>query len=384
MSYNIIPLNDHNTKKYPEPDNMEEIRKAMQRDRTWAPDFKKKAQEYQEKLCIAMNETQVARLLDLASIPADTTALEKPESNIVAIDLAWKGIEPLSECFKPAKPDLAYATAATDLKKPILDSLGALVLPHKDKHFVCPNFMVSAKGPKGTSGVNDLEAVYVGALAARGMHALWSLSNDAEAVEAKPDTGRIARTLTCTWLAGHFTMYATYRQEQPGAEDRPEGSVSTSSALPTYCTKLVEDWSFKTKDDEKLKKGLGAYLNGLEWAQKQRDEGIERANARYEKDKRAKKIPASDDEDRREGEQRRSVEAEETSDRDEGDDEGSPAHKRSEEDDESHHDEPGDGQDVQQVSWSFNSADSQRTITRSRARGIMMNAGTDVPQSNAQ
>lgn len=178
-------------------------------------------------------------------------------------------------------------------------------------------------------------------------------------------------------------MYATYRQDQPVAEDRPEGSVSTSSALPTYCTKLVEDWSFNTMDDEKLKKGFAAYLNGLEWAQKQRDQVIERANARYEVIKRAKKTPASNDEDRREGEQRRSVEAEETSDRDEVDDEGSPAHERSEDDDESQHGEPGDGQDVQQVSWSFNSADSQRTITRSRARRMMVNAATGVPQPNA-
>lgn len=366
--HNVIPLNYHSINKYPEPDNINEIRDAMNRDRFWAPDFKEKASEFRKLLFTAMNEPDVVSLLDLGNIPADTTTIKR--DNVIIRDRSWSRLESLSKCFKPAKPDLSYATAAECLKRPIQDSLGGLVMPPKNEDFVCPNFMVSIKGPSGTPDANDLEAVYVGALAARGMHALWSFGIDAQAVDAEPDTGRIARTLTCTWLAGHFVMYATYRQDQPEAEERPEGSVSTSSALPTYCTKLVEDWSFNTMDDEKLKKGFAAYLNGLEWAQKQRDQGIERANAHYEVIKRAKRTPLSNDEDEREAEQRRSIEAEESSDRNDIDDEGSPAHEPSEDDDESRNDEPGDGQDIQQPSWSFNSAESQRTITRSRARAL--------------
>lgn len=54
------------------------------------------------------------------------------------------------------------------------------------------------------------------------------------------------------------------------------------------------------------------------------------------------------------------VEVQGTSGRVEVDDEGSLAHEHSG-DDESHQDEdPRHGKDLQQVSWSFNSADSQR------------------------
>lgn len=192
--HNVILLNYHSINKYPEPDNINEIRDAMDRDRIWAPGFKEKAQEFRKLLFTAMNEPDVVSLLE--KIPADTTALKRDD--IIARDRSWSRLEILSQCFKPAKPDLSYATAAENLKRPIRDSLGALVMPPKNGDFVCPNFMVSIKGPTGTPDANDLEAVYVGALAARGMHALWSFGNDAEAVDAEPDARRIARTLTCT------------------------------------------------------------------------------------------------------------------------------------------------------------------------------------------
>lgn len=391
ISHNVIPLDYHDIDKYPDPDNMKEIRDAMDRDRSWPPNFRQMAEAYRKALRRVMNEPKVVPLLNLTSIPADTTAIA--DSNVIAIDRQWSKLDPLSACFKPAKPDLAYATAANNLKRPVRDRLGTLIMPPVKKDFICPNFMVAAKGPSGRHNVNDLEAAYVGALAARGMHTLWSFgSSNTEDVGAGINKKRIARTITCTWLAGHFTMYATYRQDQPEAEDRPEGSVSTSSALPTYCTSLVDSWFFNTFDDERLKKAFGAYLNGLEWAKKQRDQAIERANARYEEIYRLEKMSSSNDESRGGYDQHPSVEFQEISDRAEVDDEGSPAHEHSGDDegspgddhsgdDESHNNEdPREGQDLRQLSWSFNSADSQRTITRSRARRIMMATGTSNPE----
>ncbi|KAJ4420639.1 hypothetical protein N0V82_004204 [Gnomoniopsis sp. IMI 355080] len=306
LIHNVLPLNNLEVEDPEPPANIIEIRDALKRERTWAPDFDIQARAFRARFRRAKNEKEIISLLSLESIPAETTIIR--QGNVISWDQSWSGLGPLTDgTISPGKPDLAYATNANTLKDSIVNKLGAMILPTTSKDFVCPNFMIAAKGPSGTQGVNDLQAVHVGALAARGMHALWSYGNSNETVDAELDTRKIARTITCTWLAGTFTMYATYRQDHQVAEDASEGSISTSSAFPTYLTSLVGAWSFNTVEDEELKKGFAAYLNGLEWAQGQREQAIERANKRYKAMKRANRR-ASDE--KRKREQRRSREDE--------------------------------------------------------------------------
>lgn len=384
IDHNVLPLNDYVIKPPEPPDNMREIKDAMNRERTWALDYDTKVQAFQAALRMAKNEYDIVALLSLESIPGDTILIR--QSNIISRDQSWSGLGPLTDGnITAGKPDLAYATKANNLKQPIRNKLGAMILPTISKDVVCPNFMVAVKGPSGTQSVNDLQAVHVGALAARGMHALWSYGNDTGTVVAELETRKIARTITCTWLAGTLTMYATYRLDHQGAEDGSDCSTSTSSAFPTYCTSLIDSWAFNTDDNEKLKKGFAAYLNGLEWAQSQRDEAIERANRRYEAIKRANRM-ASKEKHEREQRRIREIEHRETQIQGTGFgegqvDEGESVDGRSG-DDEHHQNDPGEDQDLQQVTWSFNSADSQATITRSRAQRARMVTRTDSPQLN--
>lgn len=381
IDHHVLPLDDDT--KYPDPDNMEEIRNVLNRVRTWGPDFETKAQAYRDRLVGAMKENDVEALLGLHSIPGDTKAM--PQGSVFKRNQSrWSELATITDGnTKPAQPDMTYATKAGELKQPIRDHLRDKIMPPADEQFICPNFMIAVKGPGGSTRVNDLQAVHAGALAARGMHAIWSYGSRAEAVDAEVDTGKIARTITCTWKDGIFIMYASYRLDPQGSEEGSGSSVSTSSTSPTYCTKLIDTWIFNTYNNEKLKEGFAAYLNGLEWAQEQRDEAIERANRRYKEDERterterAEKIPSNG---RRGHEQRRSLEiaGEEIIYRGEVD-EGLPAHERSG-DDSPHHNDPGDSPDLQQTTWSFTSADSQRTITRSRSRRIEAAAGTGIPQ----
>ncbi|KAJ4393085.1 hypothetical protein N0V93_002292 [Gnomoniopsis smithogilvyi] len=365
--HNVLPLNDDEVEPPEPPDNMQDIRLAMKRERTWTPDFEIKAQAFRAGLRGAKNERDILNLLNLECIPGQTTNITR--SSIISRDQSWSALHPLTDAtITVGKPDLAYATRLTKLRRPIRDELGAMIVPTTSREFVCPNFMVAVKGPRGTQAVNDVQAVHVGALAARGMHALWTYGNSTEAVDAERDTSKIARTITCTWLAGTFTMYATYRQDPQGADDESECSTSTSSALPKYCTSLIGAWVFNTVDDEELKKGFAAYLNGLEWAQRQRDEAIKRANKRYKAIKHAKQV-ASDE--KREREQRRSREIEYTEDQIQGTAcrgsqiDKSPSVDGLSEDTDSL---PGDRHDSQQVTWSFNSADSGATITQTRSQ----------------
>lgn len=382
IDHHVLPLNYDEVEAPEPPENMEDIRDALKRERTWAPDFDIKARAFRDRFRKAKNENDIIALLSLESIPAETTTIRK--SNVISLDQSWSGLKTLTDgTIKAGKPDLAFATRANTLKPPIRKELGDKILPTILKEFVCPNFMVAAKGPSGTQGVNDLQAVHVGALAARGMNALWSYGNRTETVNAELDTRKIARTVTCTWLAGTFTMYATYCQDHLGVEDESEHSTSTSSAFPTYHTSLIGAWVLHTVEDEELKKGFAAYLNGIEWAQRQREEAIERANKRYEAMKRAQRVASNE---RRRREQRRSRkidprdnEVQETIFCEVQADDDASVDERSGDND-SNHDDPGVGQDLQQATWSFNSADSQGTITRSRARRARMAARTNSPQ----
>ena len=72
-----------------------------------------------------------------------------------------------------AKPDFYDGSRPAEFKKQIREELGPYIVP--STNIVAPcllNFFTKAKGPKGTTDVCKLQALYDGALGARGIHEL--------------------------------------------------------------------------------------------------------------------------------------------------------------------------------------------------------------------
>ncbi|KAH8744602.1 hypothetical protein F5883DRAFT_376245, partial [Diaporthe sp. PMI_573] len=68
-------------------------------------------------------------------------------------------------------PDRAYGARPGTLQKSGRDALRKVIFPTTALDLLCPNFVLHVKGPKGSSETAGLQAVYDGALAARGIDA---------------------------------------------------------------------------------------------------------------------------------------------------------------------------------------------------------------------
>lgn len=131
---------------------------------------------------------------------------------------------PLLPNLVPGNPDRAYGARSETLHKSVRDALGKLILPTTALDLLCPNFVLHVKGPKGSSETAGLQAVYDGALAARGMDALWTWSAEGDGdgdADADGGGGNIARTITCTYASdGVLRMFAVHsrrRQSNTGS-----------------------------------------------------------------------------------------------------------------------------------------------------------------------
>ncbi|KAK3500502.1 hypothetical protein B0T13DRAFT_224002 [Neurospora crassa] len=104
------------------------------------------------------------------------------------------------------------------------------------------------------------QACYNGALGARGMQHLIPYGASKLVYDNK------AYTLTCTYQTGTLKMYTAYviPPAKPGGWSR-------------YGTTLVTDHSLEGGPDM-YRAALTAYRNGLDWAERQRNEAIEHAN----------------------------------------------------------------------------------------------------------
>jgi len=182
--------------------------------------------------------------------------------------------------FVPGNPDRTYGSRPEKLNKSVRDRLGKLILPTTAQDILCPNFVVHVKGPEGKQKTAEIQAVYDGALAARGMEALWEFANPGE------NHAPIARTLTCTFSDGVLKMFAVARRSRsrdPGvgtsSMQRLHADADTSLTDVEYVTTRLGSW-FVCDELDGFRRGAAAFRNGLEWARQQHEEAIERPNRR--------------------------------------------------------------------------------------------------------
>ncbi|KAI3401848.1 hypothetical protein diail_8226 [Diaporthe ilicicola] len=106
----------------------------------------------------------------------------------------------------PGCPDRVYGARLDNLDKSVRDRLDELIIPTAHRDVLCPNFVVHIKGEDGTLQVAERQAVYDGALVARGMDYLWEAGSSDD-----QDHHYRARTITCTFADGVLRMYAMAR-----------------------------------------------------------------------------------------------------------------------------------------------------------------------------
>lgn len=284
--WNIFPLNYYlETGEHPAPpDNLPEITKVICHTSrsSLEPEaiVMQKFLEFQKAYDIATAEEPVSRTLD--TIEGVTLALSS--AHIKQGPVMLTNLHPLlPENLVPGYPDRTYGARPEKLDQSVRRELEHLILPTKPRDLVCPNFIVHVKGPSGDPKVAKVQAVYDGALAARGIEALWAYgSDDQDDQDGTPS----ARTITCTLTDGVLRMYAVHIRSHSGSptlsqlQEMHRQSPSSPKQLE-FVTSLIGSWLVCDRVDEFLR-GATAFRNGLEWARQQRNEAIARANRRVE------------------------------------------------------------------------------------------------------
>lgn len=257
---------------------MKEIKDAVGRER--GSDPKVDFDTFEDMASSSISKADAIALLERYLQP-DLEALQ--HDHVILRNQLFARLDPLPDVLsKRNKPDLAYGAEAINLDSVVRDRLGESILPTALGNTVCPKFMVAVKGSRGDDFVMNMQAVHDGAVAARGMHALWSFGEDDKTAGADASGVShvgVGRCLTCTWKMGTLKMYVTYRRDNDGVQNRPPKVSKSHSDSPTYITCLVGIWNMMEREED-LESGVAAYRNGMEWAKSQRDEAINRANRR--------------------------------------------------------------------------------------------------------
>lgn len=161
-----------------------------------------------------------------------------------------------------AKPDFCDGARPAELEKQVREQLSEYIEPSTKKSApLLPNFFAEAKGPDGKQPVCELQAMYDGALGARGIHELRSYVDPETAYDNN------AYTITSTYHpSGLLTMYTIH---------------PVQSANPNHQTeyRMTQLRSFAMTDaPDTFRQGAAAWRNGRDLTRDQRKELIGAAN----------------------------------------------------------------------------------------------------------
>lgn len=184
------------------------------------------------------------------------------DSNCAACDVQFSNLQHLTDgSLVCAKPDLYHGSRPEKLDLAIREELGNLVVPSTQRTLpVAPNHFLEAKGKSGSLEVASRQITYDTALGARGLHALQTYGVDDPPYDSK------AYTLGWTYHGCTLSAYASHLIPPP-----------TPGAQPGYATTPLGAWAL-TSDPDTFRRGVSAFRNGREWAERQRDEAIAQAN----------------------------------------------------------------------------------------------------------
>ena len=243
------------------PDNWEAINERLARPRPSLSPSRFSREEFRmfaKTNLQALNESTVMS----KAFPIITGTSDIPSQQ----NLLFGNLKPLTDgSITKAKPDHYDGSHPADLNSQIRKDLEPFIVSSTNTAAPClPNFITEGKGPNGTTAVCKRQALYDGALAARGVHELRSYVDPETAYDNK------AYTITSTYHggSGDLTIYATH----PTASNNPKYSNE-------YHMTQLNGWKM-TGNPEAFRQGASALRNARDWAKEKREELIIAANGR--------------------------------------------------------------------------------------------------------
>lgn len=164
-----------------------------------------------------------------------------------------------------AQPDFYDGTRPEDLNKQIREELGPYIIPSTNTAAPClPNFFTEGKGPDGSAPVSKLQAMYDGALGARGIHELRSYVDPETAYDNN------AYTITSTYHGGTgaLKLYTTH----------PTQPTHPNQGTEFRMTQL-NGWDM-TGNPDSFRQGATSARNGRDLMEEYRERHIAAANAK--------------------------------------------------------------------------------------------------------
>ena len=164
-----------------------------------------------------------------------------------------------------AKPDFYDGACPVELNKQVREQLSEYIEPSTKKNApLLPNFFTEGKGPDGSVPVCELQAMYDGALGARGIHKLRSYVDPETAYDNN------AYTITSTYHGGTgtLTMYTTHTTLSKDPKSSAEYRMTQLKAFAM------------TSDPETFRQGATFLRNGRDLTGDERRELIAAANAK--------------------------------------------------------------------------------------------------------
>ncbi|KAI4258589.1 MAG: hypothetical protein L6R42_005000 [Xanthoria sp. 1 TBL-2021] len=259
IDHGVYPEGYGDNEDFEEPANIEDINRRLAQPRSsLSPsrftreqflDFKKKSRE-------ALTENKVmSKVFPIIAGTADIPSQE---------NLRFTNLQDLTDgSITKAQPDFYDGARPEDLNKQIREELGPYIVPSTNTAAPClPNFFTEGKGPDGSAPVCKLQAMYDGALGARGMHELRSYVDPETAYDNN------AYTITSTYHGGTGTlsMYTTHPVESTNPKHQTE-----------YRTTQLNSYAM-TGNPEGFRQGAAAWRNGRDLTRDGRKELIDAAN----------------------------------------------------------------------------------------------------------
>ena len=168
------------------------------------------------------------------------------------------------ESTVPGYPDIYYGARTEEIELGVRTVIGDLIIPSAQVHLpAAPNFFVACKGPSGTASVAQRQALYDGAIGARGIQALRSFQGE-DVYDGN------AYCISSFYSSGLLRMFTIH-------------PVQADNGRLHYVMTLIKGWDM-IGDAESFRSGATAYRNLRDWAKEQRDSAIQIANGRVLRD----------------------------------------------------------------------------------------------------
>ena len=260
IDHGVYPDGFGGIKNLQEPDNWEEInaRLALPRASLSPSRFTRECfLNFKEKNQEALTEnTVMSKAFPIIAGTADIPSQE---------NLLFGNLKDLTDgSITKAKPDFYDGSRPADLHKDTREELGPYIIPSTNTAAPClPNFFTEGKGPNGNAAVCKRQALYDGAVGARGVHKLRSY------VDPEMTYDNNAYTITSTYHpSGLLTMYTTHP------------TVSENPANPTeYRMTQLNGWHM-TGNPDTFRQGARALRNARDWTKEKREKFIAAANSK--------------------------------------------------------------------------------------------------------